>query len=757
MPRAKVGWHPLEGEGVSPMILSRVFFVCAIGLTIGISAASRADLILPDLPPESNALHLRTGKVVLEPAQSLHRLDPAAPGATIEEKGHFVIQLDGPLTPAREAALTQTGVTLGQYLPMYAYIIELPAGFNTPAQLTGLDFVRWVGAYEASWKLDPDIGMMAHTAPDRVALAEQDRLRLVVSLFEGADMNAALDQINALPAVVINTADDHAFGGAIELDMPAFAYQALADVKEVHYVAEVGDFLFRNDTNKWICQTNINGSTTVWDNGIRGEGQIGGLIDGAVRQDHCSFADPGGNPIGPAHRKFEAYVGAAGSNGHGTHVAGTFVGNEQPISGGTTYRGMAYMAKLVANRTSVSTSNVNTLLTQDHNLGARVHSNSWGWDGSQTYIQAARDIDLFSRTNEESLVLVAVTNQNAVVYQPENAKNCIGVALLNDAPSESQCFAAGRATTNDGRRKPELLAPGCSTWSSNSGTTCGFTNSGYSGTSMATPVISGCGLLTRQYFMNGYYPTGAAVGGNAFTPSAALVKAILMNSGRDVTGIAGFPSNNEGWGRVTLDDALYFAGDARKLIVLDDIRNNVGLTTGQSKAYNVNVTAGMSLKVSLVWTEPAAAVNANPAYINDLNLTVAGPGGTYLGNNFASGQSATGGSADFRNNVEQVYLLTPAAGTYTITVNALAVNAAGSPQGFAAVVTGNVIPTPQQPDCDQSGGFDLALDTACFVDVLLGINTNPASQAVVDMDGNTFNNGQDIQQWIDCVVNNNCN
>lgn len=705
-----------------------------------------------DSLPRTDALHLATGVVPLDAARSLHK----QPQASITEKDPYVLQLDGPLTPQREAALAAAGVRLGQYLPMNAFIVRLPAGYRPPARLGILSFVRWVGAYQKDWKLSPEIGTRMYETQERMELAHQARLRLTVSLFPGANLVDALNQITALPNVVINDAQDSEHGGAIELEMPAEGYRALADVGEVQYVDETGEFRFRNDQSRWVAQTNVSGMTTVWDNGVRGQGQIGGLIDGAVRQAHCSFADPSGNPIGPSHRKFAAYIGSSGSDTHGTHVAGTFVGDEFPINGTTTYRGIAYLAKLVANRSSISTSNVNTLLTQDHNAGARVHSNSWGWDGSQAYAQPSRDIDLFSRSNEESLVLVAVTNANAVVYQPENAKNCIAVALTNRAPSqEGQCFTVGFAPTNDGRRKPELLAPGCNINSSNgSGASCSFTNtiSGFpaSGTSMACPVVAGCGLLVRQYYMDGYYPTGAAVPTDGFTPSAALVKATLVNAGRDVTGIAGFPSTREGWGRVTLDDALYFTGQPRKLIVLDDVRNAQGLTTGQSRSYTVNVTSGMSLKATLVWTEPAAAVNANPAYINNLNLTVTGPGGTYLGNNFSGGQSSTGGTADIRNNVEQVYLISPTAGSYTVTVTATAVNV--GPQGFAAIVAGNVALPPSEPDCTLNGSFDLVLDTACFVDVLLGVNTNPSSKSAVDMNGDTLNDARDIPGYLDCVI-----
>ncbi len=737
------------------MFLNRISCVSVIGLIIGFSSATRGDVILPDLPPESNALHLRTGKVVLDPAQSLHRLDAAAPGATIAEKGHFVLQIDGPLTPVREAALQQAGVTLGQYLPMYAYIVELPAGFNAPAQLTGMDFVRWLGAYDNAWKLDPEIGARSYQTQDRQQMAAEGMRLLTIKLLDGADTGAAIDQVDNLPGATITNLDPREDGDLIEVRLPDASISMLADVKQIQFVEEAPELTLRNSSNAWILQSFSSGNTSVWNKGVTGVGQLGGHIDDPVNVSHCSFRDASGNPVGPLHRKIQFYGGTQSYGQHGLHTAATFVGDEFPINGTTTLRGMAYGARLVHYRYSSMTgigllATFNTMFTN----GARVYTNSWGDDGTTAYTQWCVDIDTFSFNNEDALVCFAETN-TSTLKTPENAKNCLAVSATTDSPATSFC-SGGAGPTNDQRRKPELMAPGCSTTSaSGSGTVC--TSANLTGTSMASPAVAGAGLLVRQYYTDGFYPTGAAVPANSITPSGALIRATLINSGTDVTGIAGFPSATEGWGRVLLEDALYFAGDTRRLIVLDDLRRVSGLTTGQSKTYSINVSAGMPLKITLVWTERQAALNANPAYINDLNLVVTGPGGTYLGNNFASGQSTTGGSADFRNNAEQVYLISPSAGTYNVTVNAISVNSPGSPQGFALVATGNVVPTPQQPDCDQSGGFDLALDTACFVDVLLGINTNPASQAVVDMDGNTFNNGQDIQQWIDCVVNNVCN
>ena len=71
-------------------------------------------------------------------------------------------------------------------------------------------------------------------------------------------------------------------------------------------------------------------------------------------------------------------------------------------------------------------------------------------------------------------------------------------------------------------------------------------------------ILNRRGALVRQYFTDGFYPSGMATPGSGFTPSGALIRAVMLNSAVDMTGIAGFPSNQEGWGRTLLDNALYF-------------------------------------------------------------------------------------------------------------------------------------------------------------------------------------------------------
>jgi hypothetical protein len=415
------------------------------------------------------------------------------------------------------------------------------------------------------------------------------------------------------------------------------------------------------------------------------------------------------------------------------HTAGTAAGKNS--DGSTANAGVAYEAKISHSSFEVLTgfgdtpTNFAARLLDAQNDGAFVHTNSWGDDGIQNYTYFCVDADTYSWNNEDALVMIASTNSSPV-FTPENAKNVIAVGNTQRPPNHNNHSTGGVGPTADGRRKPELYAPGTATVSASSGTSCGTTTA--TGTSMASPAITGAAALVRQYYMDGFYPTGIATPATAFTPSGALVKATLMNGSVDMTGIAGYPSNLEGWGRLVLDNALAFDGETRTLYV-EDKRASVGdgLAQGENQVFAVSVLdSGEPLKITLVWHDPPVARQTNDAFdvtINDLNLSVQGPGGvTYLGNvfNTTMGQSMTGGSPDPRNNVEMVQLNVPPTGGYVITVNAPTVNPMFGEQGFALVVSGALA-------AGQRGVVQLdASHYACGSTVAITVNDGNAGASV---------------------------
>jgi hypothetical protein len=178
------------------------------------------------------------------------------------------------------------------------------------------------------------------------------------------------------------------------------------------------------------------------------------------------------------------------------------------------------------------------------------------------------------------------------------------------------------------------------------------------------------------------------------------VKATLINSAVDLLdenndGVNDndfpIPNVHEGWGRINLDAAT----DGTALFT----DNTTGLSTGATASSTYTAPGGQPLKISLVWSDYPSTTTAAVNLVNNLNLTVSGPGGvSYKGNVFSGGWSATGGTADAVNNVENVYVQSAAAGTWSVTVTGA--NVPQGPQPFALVVRGAQVAPPPPPPGD---------------------------------------------------------
>ncbi|MEW6743656.1 MAG: S8 family serine peptidase [Planctomycetota bacterium] len=624
-----------------------------------------------------------------------------APG----ESAVYLVQFDGVITVERRQMLERCATVLG-YVPDNAFLVE--SSWEAVRALP----LRWAGLWHPGFKLSPEIGRHGFLDPLRAT----DPL-LTLFVWTHGDPEVVRVALEVAGAAVVEWFE-RSVGQRFVVKADDETLLEIAALDPVLWIEEKPECYLLNDKTTWVAQSNVSGQFPIWDHGIQGENQFAVVMDTGLDYNSCWFRDPGKTP-GANHRKVIYYKNYGGraydgcSLGHGTHVCGTLAGNQTYVNPGATHaNGLAPQAKLGMQDVGYDDffscllglvwvpSDLTAAFLDAYNSGGHVHSNSWG-STSNSYDSYCVDIDDFLWSHQDFLILFANGNSgpgSGTVGSPATAKNCVSVGATKQAPNQEQLASySSRGPASDGRTKPTVALPG----GDDSGTIVSADNDpgnppantcnsvGYAGTSMATPATSGCALLVRQYYTDGFYPSGAATPADAFVPSGALIKASLINGARDI-GTANIPNNDEGWGRVLLDDVLYFDGDTRELRVEDE---SPGLVTGGSATYDYEVEAGEALEIVLVWADYPATAGSGRALINNLDLTVTGPTGTYKGNVFSGGQSVTGGSYDSLNVEEVVRLNNPAAGTYTVRVGGT--NVPHGPQPFALASTGRFANWPE--------------------------------------------------------------
>ncbi|MEA1647803.1 S8 family serine peptidase [Nitrospirillum sp. BR 11164] len=430
------------------------------------------------------------------------------------------------------------------------------------------------------------------------------------------------------------------------------------------------------------------------------------------------------------------------NHGHGTHTAGALLGDgtasaELPNLAGPV-RGLAYKAQVIMQAVEQFLdwkpvdgqtppppyslaglpSDLKVLYSAAYGKGARIHSNSWGGGTKQAYNSYCTDIDTFVWNNPDFCIVFSAGNDGAdndgdgridpgSVTPPGTAKNCVTVgacannrqdialtngakwgakaapvdALVAGGPDQMAPFSS-RGPTQDGRIKPDVVAPGTFILSTRSqrlasynGQTPYYTPATpfymyESGTSTAAPLVAGAIALIREYLR-------AQVG--LPSPSAALLKAALIAGavplrGTDGSGTDGpVPDINQGFGRVHLDTILAPAAPLRATFL-----DGGSVATGDLYQYSLQVVAdGSPLRVVMAYSDyPGASL------VNNLNLVLRGPdGSTVTGNAGPGGQAPSGQTMDSANNVEAIAVPAAAAGTWTVQV--VGANVPQGPQPFA--------------------------------------------------------------------------
>ncbi|WP_400192891.1 S8 family serine peptidase [Hymenobacter sp. B81] len=611
--------------------------------------------------PSAPKLLLASGTVAPPDNFSLWTSAVTADRAAASElwQGHYyrVLQFESLPTAAQQRELAARGVKLLHYLPQNAYVAALPATLDR-SRLRGFG-IRSVLPVEARWKYSLDVAQGPAPAHARRGA---DQVAVVVQYHPTIGPDEAAAQLRLAGFAVGERLD---YSQQVEVTLPATALARLAAlpwVATLEYVAPPAE------------PENYRGRTAHRANVLSTDYGAGRHYDG--RGVNVAHGDDGA--IGPHidyQGRFDQSSAGPNQGNHGDHVAGIIMGagNLDPR-----VRGQATGA---FNYYYTYPGNINSAPQHYATRAVRITTSSYG-DGNNTgYTSFTRSVDMMTR--QMPLLLHVFSSGNSgtanmgygagagwgnITGGHKQGKNVITVG--NTTYQDALSSSSSRGPAKDGRIKPDVCAVGTNVLS----TVDTNTYATFSGTSMACPAVSGvlAQLMQAHKDLNG----GTEAPG-------ALLKAALMNTAEDL-GNAG-PDYRFGYGRV---NAL------RAVRVLENRSYRADtIAQGQTRTHTIAVPAGQKqLRVMLYWHDVEASANAARALVNNLDLTLAAPGGAsyqpWVLNPApvaASLNALAVRGRDTLNNAEQVTLDNPAAGTYTLTVQGAAVPV--GPQAYTIVYT----------------------------------------------------------------------
>ena len=762
----------------------------------------------------------------------------AADASNAQGYWYYIVQFAGPVQAEWKQRLADMGAEVLEYIPDFAFKVRMNPGLAQRAsRLDFVSYVGYFEpAYKLSpglarsgpnlYSLRIERGAAAQAAVEAINAAGAQ----VVSR-EGDALIVAADaaQLEAL-ANVLDVAWIENF------QMPE-THNEYGGGQIIGASAANANGYDGSTQTIAIADTGLGGGTAATAHADLAAGRIAAIYNRPGENNTCwTITDDGAVDVNLGHGTHVALsalgAGGAGGVGKGTAPAAQLV--FQSIENWATMIGTCAQTYSSGYYLVGTSGDLRPLFQQAYDAGARIHANSWGSAVNGDYTANSVYADDFIWNHPDMLITFSAGNSgkdanadgvvdNGSLGAPATAKNVLAVgASENNRQGNWQCdttlgytgcaasggqnsiFTWGsgwpssypanplysdpsagnaqqmaafssRGPTQDGRIKPDVVAPGSWVLSGYSDLyqqgydaspnpqngAWQYDGYGYpynqsykymSGTSMSNPIVAGGAAVVRDFYQKAH----------GLQASAALVKASLINSASDLLDENNdgandndfpIPNMHEGWGLVNLVNAT--DGTAQF------VDHTGGLGSGANALYEYSIgSPGVPLKVTLVWSDypstEAAAVNL----VNDLNLTVLSPSGAvYAGNVFSGGWSQTGGAYDRVNNVENVYVQAAESGVWTVRVDGY--NVPSGLQPFALVVDGGFglpqptptpgptsTPMPAQPqdtgylsaaagapvmkNAGDNNGFQLNSYNALVSDNLYAADPNSGSRASLD-------------------------
>jgi len=500
----------------------------------------------------------------------------------------------------------------------------------------------------------------------------------------------------------------------------------------------------------YYMTNNLGAAQTTRTNELWHGGSLGLSVTGSG---YSKLGQWDGGGVLLTHQEFDSRVtmgdATSGTDGHATHVAGTMVAEGVDPSA----KGMAYQANLSAydwnnDGAEMATAAVAGMELSNHSYGYKLGwshnpNEDWYWNGmlwnsteEDSWFGAYRtetgEWDDIAYNAPYYLIVKSAGNDRGETYTgghyhwyfvgsipqwvwatdshgPDGGSNgydCIGwlsigkniltVGAVNElinytAPSDVIISSfSGWGPADDGRIKPDIVGKGVSVYSTDDDNDSDYATK--NGTSMASPNVTGTLALLQQHYQNTH---------SSERMYSSTLKGLAIHTA-DEAGSASGPDYIYGWG-------LMNAERAAELISLDSGVNNVideqVLSNGNTYTRTIQSDGINPLRVTICWTDPRGwgvpggiLNDRTPMLINDLDLKLTQNATTYypwkLDPDNPS-NAATNSAENNVDNIEQVYISSPSAGTYTIEVSHDGTLSGGS-QAFSIIVNGIPILPPNK-------------------------------------------------------------
>lgn len=534
----------------------------------------------------------------------------------LQRGGLLIVQFRGELSDYQLQVLESYGIEVSGYLEGNAYWVKAQPG----AELKSLPFVRSAARALPEDKITPPLAFVAQAGG-------ADTLQVTVSFFESCSGDEAfnlLAGLNALPA-----GDKMLYGQRIVAEVPRDSLRELAASELVSSIEPApGEKVTYNI--KAARTSSVDDARKEWN--LTGAGVSGGVWDEGPADAHPDFADR----LTVAEK--------ADVSDHATHVTGTIAGSgrgRRPAMGmapeceifSYTFKGdvpSEMAAAVKSNKISFANN------SWGYANGWAYHSvlKLWIWFGDYNFghynsESAAYDdliyksdlVVLFAAGNDrndsgttEKYLDVTIGRASEVPHPGDGPYRTIGVTgAAKNVITVGAVDKRGRMTsfsswgpTKDGRVKPEVVADGQAVLS----TIPDGKYASYSGTSMATPVVSGAvALLVEQYRES-----------LKREPGVAEIRALIAATSKDL-GNKG-PDYSFGFGLLDLEGVTGLIDDCKicNPIITDTVSKG---GANRVKRYKLQLKGGARhLKIALAWVDPAAQANAANTLVNDLDLRV---------------------------------------------------------------------------------------------------------------------------------------